>query len=70
MYQERQIGQMELHNKPQNAETHLKDSVCHLLYELMKTSEWKIAQMIISELKMLQTSLEEIAKDLLLAYYY
>lgn len=52
--------------KLRQAEGNLKEAVQYLLYEPIKSPEGKIAQMAMSELKMLRLSVENIKKDLAL----
>lgn len=52
--------------KLRNAEANLKEAVQYLLYEPIKSPEGKIAQMAMSELRMLRLSIENIMKDLVL----
>lgn len=64
-YQNRDISIEELIVKLLTAETKLKEAVKYLLHEPMNSPEGRIAQMAMSELKMLKLSVINIQRDYL-----
>lgn len=66
MYRNGEINLNGLLCKLRQAEANLKEAVQYLLYEPIKSPEGKIAQIAMSELKMLRLSIENVLKDLAL----
>lgn len=63
LYRDGEINQNDFICKLREAESNLKEAIQYLLYEPMNSPEGKIAQMAMSELKMLRMSIQNIFKD-------
>ncbi|KAJ8982545.1 hypothetical protein NQ317_005547 [Molorchus minor] len=63
-YRDKELNETELIEKLLLAESTLKESIKHLLYEPPKSPEGRLSQMALSELKMLRQSINSIQKDL------
>lgn len=63
MHSDGEINVTSLVSKLGEAQTILKEAVRYLIYEPIKSPEGKIAQMAMSELKMLRISIENLAKN-------
>lgn len=66
MYRNGEINLHGLLSKLREAEANLKEAVQYLLYEPIKSPEGRIAQMAMSDLRMLRLSIENIMKDVAL----
>lgn len=66
MHHDGEINFTGLISKLRKAESNLKEAVRYLVYEPIKSPEGKIAQMAMSELRMLRLSIETIEKDSIL----
>ncbi|KAJ8923433.1 hypothetical protein NQ315_001992 [Exocentrus adspersus] len=64
-HRDKEITDEKLVTKLLSAESILKESIQHLLYEPLKSPEGKIAQRAMYELKMLRTSISSIQEDVL-----